>query len=136
EGVVRSFMNFLIEDAAGANRAGSDMAARFLDDRITEHEARLDKAEQALAQFQRANADTLPAREGGFFERIQQEKEALEELRRNLRLAQARHDQLRHKVTSAALLVSGDPALKAEHRPDSIDERIRIQRADLEALSL
>ena len=136
EGVVRSFMNFLIEDTTGANRQGSDIAARFLDERIAEHEARLEKAEQALAQFQRANADTLPAGEGGFFARIQQEKDALEELRRNLRLAQARHAQLQHKVTGGAPLQSGDPAIQAEHRPDTIDERIRIQRADLEALQL
>jgi polysaccharide chain length determinant protein (PEP-CTERM system associated) len=129
-------MNFLIEDTTGANRQGSDIAARFLDDRIAEHEARLDKAEQALAQFQRANADTLPAGEGGFFARIQQEKEVLEELRRNLRLAQARHQQLQHKVSSGASLVSRDPATSGERRPDSIDERIRIQRADLETLSL
>jgi polysaccharide chain length determinant protein (PEP-CTERM system associated) len=135
EGVVRSFMNFLIEDATGADRKGTDIAARFLDDRIGEHEARLEKAEQALAQFQRANADTLPAGEGGFFERIQQEKEALAELYRDLRLAQARRERLRHKLTSDTP-VPGDPALNAEHRPDSIDERIRVQRADLETLLL
>ena len=135
EGVVRSFMNFLIEDATGANREGTDTAARFLDDRIAEHEARLEKAEQALAQFQRANADTLPASEGGgFFERIQQEKEGLEEMRRDLRLAQARHERLRHQLSSEAPLARGDPALPA--RPDSIDERIRGLRADLDSLLL
>jgi polysaccharide chain length determinant protein (PEP-CTERM system associated) len=135
EGVVRSFMNFLIEDATGASRDGTDIAARFLDDRIAEHEASLEKAEQALAQFQRANADTLPAGEGGFFERIQQEKEAIEALRRDLRLAQARHERLRHKLTSDAPSV-GDPALTAAPRPDSIDERIRGVRADLDSLLL
>ena len=134
EGVVRSFMNFLIEDATGADREGTDIAARFLDDRIAEHEARLEKAEQALAQFQRANADTLPESEGGFFERIEQEKEALGELRRDLRLAQARRERLTHKLTSDA--PPGDPALTAAHRPDSIDERIRVQRADLDSLLL
>jgi uncharacterized protein involved in exopolysaccharide biosynthesis len=60
EGVVRSFMNFLIEDTHEANQEGTDVAAKFLDDRIAEHEARLDKAEQALAEFQRQNSDTLP----------------------------------------------------------------------------
>ncbi|HEX7237513.1 MAG TPA: XrtA system polysaccharide chain length determinant [Gammaproteobacteria bacterium] len=136
EGVVRSFVSFLIEDATDAGRAGSDMAARFLDDRIAEHEARLEKAERALAQFQRANADTLPGNEGGYFERIQQEKEALDKLRRDLRLAQARQQQLKRKLTSEAPVAPGDLALSARPRPESIDERIRVQRADLDTMLL
>src|SRR5688572_19114770 len=77
-GVVNSFKNFLIEDALAANREGTDVAARFFDDRIAERAARLEKAEQALAEFQRANADTLPGSEGGYFERIQRETDELD----------------------------------------------------------
>jgi polysaccharide chain length determinant protein (PEP-CTERM system associated) len=136
EGVVRSFMNLLIELAHKTDRDGTDMAARFLDDRIAEHEVRLEKAEQALAEFRRANSDTLPGTEGSYFERIQREKEALEKTRRDLRLAQSRRERLRQQLTSEMPLVSTDPALNRQPRPDSIDERIRVQRADLEALLL
>lgn len=136
EGVVRSFMNFLIEDALAANREGTDVAARFLDQRIAEHAARLDQAEQALAEFQRANADTLPGNDSSYFERIQNEKDELDKTRRDLRLVQSRRDRLRQQLTSEAPLVSGDAALNREPRPDSIDERIRSQRAELERLLL
>lgn len=136
EGVVRSFMNLLIEDAHAANRQGTDLAARFLDDRIAEHEARLEQAEQALAEFQRANSDTLPGTEGSYFERIQREKEELEKTRRDLRLAQSKRDRLQQQLASELPLVAGDPALNREPRPDSIDERIRLQRAELDSLLL
>jgi polysaccharide chain length determinant protein (PEP-CTERM system associated) len=134
--VVSSLMNFLIEDTLGANREGTDKAARFLDDRIAEYEARLEKAEQALAEFQRANAGTLPGSEGSYFERIQREREALEKTRRDLRLAQSKRDRLRQQLTSEMPLMSSDTAPNKELRPNSIDARIRDQRASLDKLLL
>jgi len=136
EGVVRSFMNFLIEDALASNREGTDTAAKFLDDRIAERAARLDKAEQALAEFQRANSDTLPGSEGSYFERIQKEKDELDKTRRELRLLQSRRDALQQQLKSEAPLVSGDPALNRAPPPDSLDGRIQAQRAELERLLL
>ncbi|MEQ9563785.1 MAG: hypothetical protein RLN69_14800, partial [Woeseiaceae bacterium] len=93
-GVVRTLLDSLIEDTLGANRDGADMAERFLDDRIAEYEARLEQAEQARAEFQRANSHRLPGTEGNYFERIQREQEAVEKTRRDLRLAQSRRDRL------------------------------------------
>jgi polysaccharide chain length determinant protein (PEP-CTERM system associated) len=135
-GVVNSLMNLLIEDTLGANREGTDRAARFLDDRIAEHEARLEQAEQALAQFQRANSGRLPGSEGGYFERMQSEREALDKMRRDLRLAESKRERLRQQLTSEAPLVDNDPNLNRELRPNSIDARIRDQRAELDRLLL
>ena len=100
EGVVRQLMNFLIEDTLNANTEGTDIAARFLDEQIADHEARLQKAEHDLAEFRRANSDRLPGSQGGYFERMQNEREALEETRRDLRLAQSRYDRLQQQLTS------------------------------------
>ena len=128
-------MNALIEDTLAADREGTDRAARFLDDRITEHEARLERAEQALAEFQRANAGKLPGSEGGYFERIQRERDALETTRRDLRLIESKRERLRQQLTSEAPL-SDDPTLDREPRPNSLDARIRDQRANLDRLTL
>ena len=136
EGVVRSLMNYLIEDTLGANREGTDMASRFLDERIAEHEARLEKAEQALAEFQRANQSKLPGTEGSYFERIQREREALDKTQRDLRLATSKRDRLKQQLTSEAPLSPDDPSLKTEPRPNSIDARIRDGRAELDRLLL
>lgn len=135
-GIVRSLLTSLIEDTLGANRQGTDVAARFLDERIAEHEARLQQAEQALAQFQRANSGKLPGTEGNYFERIQRERETLEQTQRTLRLAQSRRERLRQQLTSEAPVLAEDPSLSREPRPNSIDARIRDQRADLDRLLL
>jgi polysaccharide chain length determinant protein (PEP-CTERM system associated) len=136
EGVVRSLMNFLIEDTLGANREGTDLAARFLDDRIAEYEARLQKAEEARAAFQRENSDTLPGSEGTYFQRIQSERETLEKTRRDLRLAQSRRDRLQQQLDSETPLLAEDASLNRELNPNSLDARIRDQRAQLDRLLL
>lgn len=135
-GVVQSFMNLLIEDTLGANREGADTVERFLDARIAEYEARLQKAEQALATFQREHSDTLPGTEGTYFQRMQQEREALEQTRRNLRLAQSRRDRLQEQLTSESPVVLDDTGRNREPPPNSIDARIRDQRAELDKLLL
>lgn len=135
-GVVRTLMDSLIEDTLGANREGSDMAERFLDDRIAEYEARLEQAEQALAEFQRANSDRLPGTEGNYFERIQREQEAIAQTRRDLQIANSRRQRLEQQLNNEAPLLSGDPALTREPAPNSIDARIRNHRAELDRLLL
>jgi polysaccharide chain length determinant protein (PEP-CTERM system associated) len=135
-GVVRTLMDSLIEDTLGANRAGTDMAQRFLDDRIAEYEARLEQAEQALAEFQRANSERLPGTEGSYFERIQSEQEAIAQTRRKLQLANSRRQRLQQQITSETPVMAGDPALTKEPPPNSIDARIRDHRANLDRLLL
>jgi polysaccharide chain length determinant protein (PEP-CTERM system associated) len=133
-GVVSSLMNFLIEDTLGANREGTDKAARFLDDRIAEYEARLEKAEQALAAFQRANSGKLPGSQGGYFQRMQTEREALDKTRRELRIAQSKRERLQQQLTSETPLVSDDSTLTKQPAPNSLDARIRDNRAELDRL--
>ena len=135
-GVVRSLMDSLIEDTLGANREGADMAEQFLDDRIAEYEARLEQAEQALAEFQRANSDRLPGTEGNYFERIQREQEAITQTRRELRLAESRRQRLELQINREVPLTSEDAALMWGLAPSSIDARIRDHRAELGRLLL
>ena len=134
--VVRTIMTSLIELTQAANRAGADTATKFLDDRIAELAARLDKSEQALAEFQRANSGKLPGSEGTYFERMQRERDELEKTRRDLRLANSKRDRLKQQLTSEAPLALEDPALKQEPRPNTIDARIRDGRAELDRLLL
>lgn len=135
-GVVRAMMNSLIEDTLGANREGTDRASRFLEERIAEHEARLEQAEQALAEFQRANSGTLPGTEGSYFERMQRERDELEKTRRELRLASSKRDRLQQQLTSEAPVALDDPTLNQEPRPNTIDARIRDGRLELDRLLL
>jgi polysaccharide chain length determinant protein (PEP-CTERM system associated) len=135
-GVVESVMNFLIEDTHGADREGTDIAGRFLDERILEYENRLEKAEQALADFQKENSERLPGSEGSYFERIQREREGIAERRRELSLAESRRDGLQKQLTSEAPVLTSDTAATREPPPNSLDARIRDYRAQLDRLLL
>jgi polysaccharide chain length determinant protein (PEP-CTERM system associated) len=133
-GVVTDFLNILIEDTLSANREGTDTAERFLDERIREYENRLQQAEQALAEFQRKNAGRLPGSEGGYFERMQREREAIEQAERAIRLAESRRAQLERQLSGEAPV---SPAVGVEPRdppPNSIDARIRDYRLQLDRL--
>src|SRR5690606_26957135 len=96
----------------------------------------LEQAEQALAQFQRENAGKLPGSEGNYFERMQREREALDQTARTLRLTQARRERLRQQLTSEAPLLVEDSSASREPPANSIDARIRDQRAELDRLLL
>jgi polysaccharide chain length determinant protein (PEP-CTERM system associated) len=135
-GVVRSMVTSLIEDTLGANREGTDRASKFMDERIAEYEARLEKAEQALAEFQRANSGKLPGSEGNYFSRMQRERDELEKTRRDLRLANSKRDRLEKQLTSEAPLTLDDRNSSSEPRPNTIDARIRDSRAELDRLLL
>ncbi|HZL96473.1 MAG TPA: XrtA system polysaccharide chain length determinant [Vicinamibacterales bacterium] len=136
-GVVSSLMTLLIEDTRGANRQGTDLATRFLDERIAEHETRLEQAEHALAEFQRANSETLPGTEGNYFERMQRERDTLEQTRRDLRLAESRAERLQQQLTSETPLTVEDANTNVREPPaNSIDARIRDQRLELDRLML
>jgi polysaccharide chain length determinant protein (PEP-CTERM system associated) len=135
-GVVSTLLDSLIEDTLGANRQNEDMAGRFLEERIAEYEARLEQAEQARAEFQRANSHRLPGTEGNYFERIQLQQEAIAQIHRELRLAESRRQRLQQQLTREAPLMTEDSALSREPAPGSLDARIQNYRAELDRLLL
>jgi polysaccharide chain length determinant protein (PEP-CTERM system associated) len=135
-GVVRDLLNHLIEDTQSASRENTDAASTFLDERIREYENRLQQAEQSLADFQRKNAGRLPGSEGGYFERIQREREALDKTDREIRLAQSRRFQLEQQLNGETPVTIATSVAATEPAPNSIDARIRDSRAQLDKLLL
>lgn len=133
-GVVRTLLNSLVEDTRGANQQGTEDAERFLVERIAEYEARLVQAEQALAEFKKRNAGRLPGSQGGYFERMQAEREGLDAALKNLRLAESRRDKLRSQLNNQSPVVPMDPDVLNDVPPNSIDARIRDLRAQLDRL--
>lgn len=135
-GVVTALVNSLIEDTLGANREGTDTAERFLDERIREYENRLQQAEQALADFQKRNSGRLPGSEGGYFVRMQSERDLLNTTQRNLRLAESRRNRLQEQLNGETAVTADDAAAVREPPPNSIDSRIRDNRMELDRLLL
>lgn len=134
-GVVQTLLTSLVEGTLGQTREGADTANKFLDERIAEYEARLQRAEHARAEFKKANAARLPGAEGGYFERIRAERDALESTQKALRLAESKAMQLREQLNSSSpVMPSGADAEGPP--PNSIDARIRDYRRELDRLLL
>ncbi|MEO8464681.1 MAG: XrtA system polysaccharide chain length determinant [Gammaproteobacteria bacterium] len=135
-GVVQMLLKILVNDTLGANEKGSTAAEGFLDQRILEYENRLQGAERALAEFQKANAGRLPGTEGSYFQAIQRDRESLEDTRRKLRLAESRRDRIREQIRGEQPVSSTELAGNAQPSPFSLDARIREHRATLDRLLL
>src|SRR5690606_27725797 len=127
--VVDSLLTSFVEDTRGASREGTDTAERFLDERIAEYEGRLQAAEQALADFKKENADSLPGAEGGYFERMRAERDALEAAQKSLRQAESQRIRLLAQIHNEE-----GSGVEYEPPPNSIDARIRDYRLQLDRL--
>lgn len=130
--VVATLLQSFVDDTLEANRTGSDTAERFLDERVAEYEARLQAAETALADFKKEHAARLPGAEGDYFARMQAERQALDAARSQLRVLQARHDQLLEQMDGETRVTPGLDANLDNLPPNSIDARIRDYQAALD----
>jgi len=133
--VVQTILNNFVEDTLGSRQRGSESARRFLEQQVVEYEGRLAVAEDRLARFKRENADVLPGSEGGYFNRLQVETNALDEVRQNLALAQSRRDRLQEQLRGERPVTTAgtDPS---SFPPGSIEARIAENEARLEELLL
>ena len=134
--VVSTLLRSLVEGTLGANREGTETAVKFLGDRISEYEARLQQAEQRLADFKKKNANILPGTQGGYFERMRAENDALDGAKKSLRLAIAKKEQLVAQLNSEAPVIPAGNAVDKEPPPNSLDARIRDLQAQLDKLLL
>lgn len=133
--VVNAILDNFIESAYGANQTQGDTAEKFLDDRVAEYERRLGQAEEERAKFMQEHAGSLPGNEGGYYARMQNERDALEGAKRQLTLVQSRRAELAAQLRgerseNGGGLPTGDPP------PGSIDARILDYQTRLDELLL
>src|SRR3974377_614528 len=85
--VVKSLLNYLVEETLGGKRSGSDEAQKFLREQIADYEKRLVAAEGALAEFKRHNVGLVPGTQGDYFTRLQNENLASRKAQQTLDVA-------------------------------------------------
>jgi polysaccharide chain length determinant protein (PEP-CTERM system associated) len=135
-GVVTSFKDILIEKTLAGNTAESELAGTFFEQQIAANSLLLEQAKQARLDFLREHADSLPSSGGGIQERTQRELEALADANREKRLAESGLAELQRKLSGEAELVPGDADLgNRAPPPGSLDDQIRIARAEYERLA-
>jgi polysaccharide chain length determinant protein (PEP-CTERM system associated) len=105
--VVKSLLNYLVEETLGGKRSGSDEAQKFLREQIADYEKRLVAAEGALAEFKRHNVGLVPGTQGDYFTRLQNENLASRKAQQALDVALRRREELARQVRGERPLVPG-----------------------------
>jgi len=112
--VVSYLLNSMINGALSSTRMNTQLAQKFLDSQIAEHERRLTEAEQKLAAFKKANVGFMPDERGGYYLRLQRAQDDVEQTRSALRLAERRHAELQKQLKGESPVLSGGYASNRE----------------------
>ena len=104
--VVEILQNNLIENTLGEKRSGSENAQKFLLAQIKEYEQRLREAEDRLAAFKKQNVGLMPTEQGGYFERLRVEMDAVDTARTQLAVATSRRAELERQLRGEVPVVA------------------------------
>lgn len=104
--LVRMLMNSLINETLGGSQQGSEHAQQFLKAQIAEYEKRLQAAEDRLAAFKSQHLGVLPSQQGGYFDQLQRENQAIEDVKTKLLVAESQRRELQNEL-------HGDAAVSA-----------------------
>ncbi len=96
--VVRALLDTFMEDSLGLKRSDSGVAQRFLESQINEYEQRLVEAEDRLAAFKQQNVGAMPGTGGGYYQRLEAEMGALQQMRQVHTQLQNRRDELARQL--------------------------------------
>lgn len=100
--VIEILQSRLIENTLGGKRSGSENAQRFLGAQIQEDEKRLRLAEDRLAAFKKQNVGLMPNEEGGYFQRLQANIDAVNKAQSSLAVALSRREELQRQLRGEA----------------------------------
>jgi polysaccharide chain length determinant protein (PEP-CTERM system associated) len=129
--ITQALITVFIEGGLSGKREDSAGAQDFLDQQIAEYEARMAEAENRLAAFKQRYIGALPGESGGFYERLDQAKQALSAAQLQLREMENRRDELQRQVDGEEpVFLSSEIA--ASNSP--IDARIQSLNTQVDSL--
>jgi polysaccharide chain length determinant protein (PEP-CTERM system associated) len=106
--LVRLLMHALINETLGGSQQGSEHAQQFLKTQIADYEQRLQAAEDRLAAFKSQHLGVLPTQQGGYFEQLQREDQAVEDVKTKLLVAESQRRELRSELHGDAAVSATD----------------------------
>ncbi|MBI1194368.1 MAG: chain-length determining protein [Gammaproteobacteria bacterium] len=135
--VVETLLSIFVESTLSSMRRDSGRTESFLDDQIVEYRARLEAAENRLKEFKQKNVGMMPTEAGGYFARLQSEKDRLEHARLELREAKKKQDALEGQLANAVppVQVAGQMGM-VSNSDESILDRISKLETQLDNLRL
>ncbi len=106
--LVRLLTSALINETLGGNQQGSEHAQEFLKTQIADYEQRLQAAEDRLAAFKSQHLGVLPTQQGGYFDQLQHEEQAIEDVKTKLLVAESQRHELERELHGNAAVFAAD----------------------------
>jgi polysaccharide chain length determinant protein (PEP-CTERM system associated) len=136
--IVRSTLTVFIENTLGETRSDSDSAQKFLNTQIKDYENRLSNAEARLASFKQKYSGILPNQAGGYYAKLNGNKEQLKAIELELLENKTRLDSAKKQLAQSIIT---DPGSDNKIQSDSTirttyDDRINELEVQLDNLKL
>lgn len=130
--VVESLLTIFVEGSLGHKRKDTDSARKFIEEQLKAYEQKLVLAENSLKDFKRKYVGLMPGQGGGYFERLAQARQAVEDARLELRESENRRNELKRQLAGEEPVMLDD---EAGSNPQ-IDARINNLKEQLDNLLL
>ena len=136
--IVRSTLTVFIENTLGETRSDSDSAQKFLTTQIKDYENRLSNAEARLTSFKQKYSGILPDQSGGYYTKLNGNKDKLKELELDILENKTRLDSAKKQLAQSMVADTGsDNKIKNESSiRTTYDDRINELEVQLDNLKL
>jgi len=128
--VVDELLNTFLETALGDSRRDTAVTQKFLDEQIARYERELIEAEDRLKEFKRRNVGVMPGEGGDYYQKMQGQRDLLEQARLQLQEALQRRDELRRQLAGQEPLTREEAASVAAASPEV--QRLKQRISDME----
>lgn len=114
--IVQTLIDNFVEDTLKQAKQDTEAAKRFLGGEIKDYENKLTEAENRLGEFKRQHADELPEQGGGYYQRLQATRSAIEDIDLQIREAESQRKELLQQLEGTpagqrAVSIQGAPVL-------------------------
>ena len=96
--IVSALLDTFVESSLGAQGDDADMTERAIAMELEDHQQRLEKAEEDLAEFKKQNLGYMPDEGADYYTRLQQAISAVNETERQLRLIRQKRDVIARQI--------------------------------------
>ncbi|TCV88158.1 XrtA system polysaccharide chain length determinant [Sulfurirhabdus autotrophica] len=136
--VVQSLLTIFVESSLGTTRKDIASSQKFIEDQLKSQEQKLIAAESAITDFKRNHMGLMPGEGGGYYAKLAEMSNALNQAKLDLREAEDRRDQLKRQLSdedpnaTTTVVTSSDPELDA--RIESLKKNMdgmRLQYTEL-----
>jgi polysaccharide chain length determinant protein (PEP-CTERM system associated) len=136
--IVRSALTVFIENTLGETRSDSDSAQKFLNTQLKDYENRLSNAEARLTSFKQKYSGILPNQSGGYYTKLNGNKEKLKAIELEILENKTRLDSAKKQLEQSIVADTGsDNKIKSDSSiQTTYDDRINELEVQLDSLKL